>query len=87
MSNSENDEREKDWGEQDADAAHPFDQTNGIVEGLEGDADSPEEADKKTENVNSTGFLPAPAPGGQMLPGVVPVGTEQEASAEADEPD
>jgi hypothetical protein len=30
-----------------ADAAHPFDQTNGIVEGLEGDADDPDKVDER----------------------------------------
>jgi hypothetical protein len=30
-----------------ADVAHPFDQTNGIVEGLEGDANDPEQENRR----------------------------------------
>jgi hypothetical protein len=87
MSNSENDEREKSLSEPENDTAHPFDQTNGIVEGLEGDADSPEQADRKTANDSGTGFVAAPAPGGQMPAGIVPVGTDQEPDSESDDSD
>jgi hypothetical protein len=33
-----------------SDVAHPFDQTNGIVEGLEGDENDPEKADDRVGN-------------------------------------
>ena len=31
------------------DAAHPFDQTNGLIDGLEGDADEPEKFEERVE--------------------------------------
>lgn len=66
-------ERDKNLGALADDIAHPFDQTNGIVEGLEGDADEPE-----NQNESATpgpGIVAAPAPGvggafgGVPLPG------------------
>lgn len=44
-----------------ADAAHPFDQTNGIIDGLEGDADDPEQFDERVGNDHARG-VPAVAP-------------------------
>ncbi|MEP6843810.1 MAG: hypothetical protein ABJA11_09825 [Pseudolysinimonas sp.] len=36
------------------DVSHPFDQTNGLVDGLEGDADDPEVFDKTEEATEPT---------------------------------
>jgi hypothetical protein len=73
------------------DVAHPFDQTNGLVDGLEGEEDDPE---KVNERANDTGadFIAGPSAG---QPGVVAAGfaspgqgndtpTDTEAEAEAD---
>lgn len=67
------------------DAAHPFDQTNGIVDGLEGDADDPEKMDEKLDDNDreragrAPGFPVAGSSGGQ--PGVAPapvIGRQQD---------
>jgi len=51
------------------DAAHPFDQTNGIVEGLEGDADDPEQVDERLNDDGETRMpFVAPVAGGAGLP-------------------
>ncbi|WP_022882459.1 hypothetical protein [Gryllotalpicola ginsengisoli] len=77
MSDTENDERKKNLSELASDAAHPFDQTNGIVEGLDGDADAPEHMDEKTGNRDAAPVLGAPAPGSQMPGGAVPVSVDE----------
>jgi hypothetical protein len=86
MSDNENDEHGKHLSEPVADAAHPFDQTNGVVEGLEGDADDPEQADKKTGDGDGIAFLAAPAPGSQMPGGAIPVKIDPDSDSE-DDPD
>lgn len=86
MSDHEDDERENTQSTPTEDAAHPFDQTNGLVDGLEGDADDPEKADENTGQRDGVGFLPAPAPGGQMAGGVIPLRVEEQTD-ENDDPD
>lgn len=66
------------------DAAHPFDQTNGMVDGLEGDADAPEHAESVTGE-GETAYLAAPSPGTQMAPGVIPAGAVDPAERESKE--
>ncbi|MFC4244944.1 hypothetical protein ACFOYW_16335 [Gryllotalpicola reticulitermitis] len=63
---------------------HAFDQTNGMAEGLAGDADAPEQADKQTADEGSTGFFAVPAPGSQMGAGAVPVVATDATGAESD---
>ncbi|WP_022901158.1 hypothetical protein [Humibacter albus] len=46
-SGSQNQERNAGLGSLAEDAAHPFDQTNGIIDGLEGDADDPEVVEER----------------------------------------
>jgi hypothetical protein len=89
MSDNDDDEREKHVNEPAAETAHPFDQTNGIVEGLDGDADSPEHAEERTGGGEATGFLAVPGPGAQMPAGVIPVGrdAEHDDEDETDDPD
>ena len=43
----ENDERRPGLGSLAQDAAHPFDQTNGLIDGLEGDADDPDVVEER----------------------------------------
>jgi hypothetical protein len=62
-----------------ADAGHIFDQTNGVVEGLEGDADTPEQVEKRTGNGSATGVAAAPVPGTQMPGAAIPVRTDRDA--------
>ncbi|WP_066520281.1 hypothetical protein [Curtobacterium ammoniigenes] len=69
---------------------HSFDQTNGVVEGLDGDADAPENANGDVGDERAA-FIAAPAPGAQMAPGVFPVGAEAaddetEADPDSDDP-
>ncbi|GAB3393232.1 hypothetical protein GCM10027568_21920 [Humibacter soli] len=52
MSDAENTTKRPDDSEADLsvlarDAAHPFDQTNGIIEGLEGNADDPDQVEER----------------------------------------
>ncbi|WP_308465204.1 hypothetical protein [Rathayibacter soli] len=54
-----------------ADMAHPFDQTNGLVDGLEVDHDDPENVDKRTSG-SEPDFIADPD-GGVL--GVVPAGS------------
>ena len=84
MSNHEDDQREKNLSESANDTAHPFDQTNGMVEGLEGDADDPEKADQRTGNGDGIEFLAAPAPGSQMAGGVIPLRVEDQPAEDDD---
>lgn len=92
MSDNENDERQQNASGRADDAAHPFDQTNGMVDGLEGDADAPEKADDATGNPDGVGLLAAPAPGAQMAGGVIPAvvagdrDADDDADADADDP-
>lgn len=58
------------------DIGHPFDQTNGIVEGLDGDADDPETYNKREEDDS---FV-AGAPGVGGVAGAGVVGTDREHS-------
>lgn len=46
------------------DVAHPFDQTNGIVDGLEGNADDPDQVDKRMDEGERETPLAAPGGGG-----------------------
>ncbi len=55
------------------DVSHTFDQTNGLVDGLSGDADQPEQADSAAEDVDETVEETVPA-----VP-VPPSGTSQNA--------
>jgi hypothetical protein len=61
--NEKNDERDANLGALAEDAAHPFDQTNGIVDGLEGNADDPDQVDERlsdqTGDGNPLGVNPA----------------------------
>lgn len=80
------------------DVAHPFDQTNGIVDGLEGDEDDPEKMDEKLDHREDgsegrvVGIPIAGMSGGQ--PGVAPApvfgsedGSEDEAhNSDTDDP-
>lgn len=68
------------------DVAHPFDQTNGIVEGLEGDADDPETINAKQDR--QTGIVPGAAPGvGGPVAGIPLATKEGEAEdSDSDEP-
>jgi len=86
MSDNENDERETNLSELANDPAHPFDQTNGVVDGLGGDADAPEQADRRRGNGDGAAVLAAPAPGSQMPGGAIPAvaGEEPDADADAD---
>ena len=88
MSDKENDERDETVNEQAADPEHPFDQTNGMAPGLEGDADSPEEVDKRLDSGDGdgVGFIAVPAPGSQMVGGVVP-GRRKDQGDEGEEED
>ncbi|QDZ15163.1 hypothetical protein [Humibacter ginsenosidimutans] len=45
------------------DAAHPFDQTNGIIDRLEGDADDPERVEERLNPKNDRGPLFPASPG------------------------
>jgi len=83
MSDQVNHERGKDPSEGADETAHPFDQTNGTVEGLEGDADSPEQAEKRTRDGEGGVFLAAPAPGSQMAGGVIPPVADNAPDADA----
>ncbi|KQV05154.1 hypothetical protein [Leifsonia sp. Root112D2] len=80
----ENTQRDKNLGALADDVAHPFDQTNGIVEGLEGDADDPE---KQDDGFKGTGVIATPAAGGGPaggIPIVTPV--HDEPDPDTDEP-
>jgi len=79
----ESDERENDLDERTDDTAHGFDQTNGMVDGLEGDADEPGQDDAAPGSGNGLLFA-APAPGTQVPPGIVPAVTQQQPDADAD---
>jgi len=85
MSDKESDQRETDLSGQTEDTAHGFDQTNGVVEGLEGDADTPEQVDKRTDSDGRIGFIPVPAPGSQMPGGIIPAAAED--TPDAEDPD
>lgn len=53
------------------DVSHPFDQTNGIVDGLEGNADDPEQVDARTDG--GEGVAPLIAPPGAGAGGGTPI--------------
>lgn len=48
------------------DASHPFDQTNGIVDGLEGNADDPEEVDRRLNEGEPGTPMPGPEQGDKL---------------------
>lgn len=73
------------------DAAHPFDQTNGIVDGLDGDAGSPENADDRMDDESTVPVVPVGGSAGNR-PGLAPavfIGDDQNKrrDAEADSAD
>jgi len=70
------------------DAAHPFDQTNGIVEGLEGDADDPEQVEERLDDEGAT-RLPfvAPIGRGAGLPSARRGDADSDAAEDADYPE
>jgi hypothetical protein len=47
------------------DAAHPFDQTNGIIDGLNGDADDPERVEERLDAGSDRGPGLPPVPGAE----------------------
>lgn len=49
-SGHDDDQRKPDRSVLGDDVAHPFDQTNGIVEGLDGNADDPAEVEQRQED-------------------------------------
>lgn len=84
MSDELNDERDTGLNERDDAAVHPFDQTNGMAGGLEGDADAPEQVDKRTGQGEDGAFVAAPPPGGQMVGGVFPGVAREHGQGDAD---
>jgi len=69
MSDAENTEKRPDDSDADLsvlakDAAHPFDQTNGIIEGLEGNADDPDQVEERLHGEEGAGRRLFPGPPG-----------------------
>ncbi|GAA4155531.1 hypothetical protein GCM10022286_04600 [Gryllotalpicola daejeonensis] len=89
MSDENSEQRENRLSDLASDPAHPFDQTNGMVDGLDGDADAPETVDRKTGDDADVEVLVAPAPGTQMAGGVLPsvLRGKHRAESDADEDD
>jgi hypothetical protein len=79
MSDEENEEHRSKLSDL-GDTGHLFDQTNGVVDGLDGDADSPEQVDKRAASGDGPAVLQVP---GTHLPGT-DVPTRDDADPDSD---